>query len=207
VTGDALPDSHPGACAVADVLCANQRLFTAISLYGQWEMMPNGSMYSCARLHRMISDLTSVLAQSRRYPVVLAGDLNTTTQGAASKENQAAIVFGRLHAWGLVDCISRTRDSRPRLASCTCPDGEACSHVRTYRHNNSADSDPTHWDYAFASESLAQDLKKCRVVDEAAAWELSDHCPIVLDLEIDTDARGHVGTAGQPGVASDGSEY
>ena len=37
VTGNQLPDSHPGACAVADVMDARGRSrFSAISLYGQW---------------------------------------------------------------------------------------------------------------------------------------------------------------------------
>lgn len=185
LTGDALPDSHPGACAVGDILDAQGTLlFTAISLYGQWEVMPNGSTYSCPRMHRMLSDLTSVLAPSKRKPVILAGDLNTTTQGAASKGNQAAIVFGRLRAWGLVDCIDRTRTSRSGLTCCKGPDGDLCSHVRTYRHNNDPESEPTQWDYAFASESIVHTMKKCQVVDEEGAWNLSDHCPIALELEI-----------------------
>jgi hypothetical protein len=52
VAEDELPDSHPGACAVADVGNAHgEHLLTAISLYGQWEMMPGGkTMYACARL-------------------------------------------------------------------------------------------------------------------------------------------------------------
>jgi exonuclease III len=184
VTGDELPDSHPGACAVADVLNKRgQYQFTAISLYGQWEVMANGREYSCARLHRMISDLTGVLSASRRHPVVLAGDLNVTTQGAGSAENQAAVVFARLRAWRLADCIARTRASRPWLANCACPEGDACSHVRTYRHNNLEDSDPTQWDYAFVSESKVSALKECRVIDDAAAWEFSDHCPILLTLD------------------------
>ena len=133
----------------------------------------------------MISDLTGVLAKSKRKPVVLAGDLNTTTQGAESKENQAEVVFARLRAWGLVDCIAHTRESRPRLPNCTCPDGENCAHVRTYRHIHRPDSDPTQWDYAFASASLMPAFRTCEVVDTAAAWELSDHCPILLELAID----------------------
>jgi Endonuclease/Exonuclease/phosphatase family len=183
VTGDQLPDSHPGACAVADVLDENdRRLLTAVSLYGQWEVMANGSMYSCARVHRMLSDLTGVLATSNRKSVVLAGDLNTTTQGAQSRENQAAVVFARLGAWGLVDCIAHTRESRPRLPNCTCLDGENCAHVRTYRHLGREKSDPTQWDYAFVSASLLPGFRTCEVVDTAAAWELSDHCPILLEV-------------------------
>jgi hypothetical protein len=182
LTGDALPDSHPGACAVADV-CADGRVcFTAVSLYGQWEALPNGQSYSCARVHRMLSDLTGVFA-SKGTPVILAGDLNTTTQGAASAVNLATPVFGRLEAWGLVDCVWYTRDSRPRLVNCTCPTPQDCSHVRTYKHNRREDSDPTQWDYAFISKSLVHDLR-CRVADEPDAWALSDHCPIVLDVSV-----------------------
>ncbi len=188
VAANELPDSHPGACAVADVLGAHgQTLFTAISLYGQWEVMGNGQMYSCARLHRMISDLTGVLATSRRKPVVVAGDLNLTTQVAYEKQTQAetdgaAAAFARLRAWGLTDCISHTRTSRPRLPNCSCSDGDNCSHVQTFRLGNRTSSRPTQLDYAFISNSMTPKLKECRVVHDEAAWQLSDHCPIVLEL-------------------------
>lgn len=188
VVGAQLPDSHPGACAVADVLDeAGKHLFTAVSLYGQWEVMPVGKMYACARVHRMLSDLTPVLAGSRRRPLVLAGDLNVTTQRVASRQGQidadgALAVFARLRAWRLIDCVDRTRSTRERLANCTCANGDACSHVRTVRHKNRVDSPPTQLDYVFISESLSSSLRSCRVVDEAAAWELSDHCPLLVDL-------------------------
>ena len=39
-------------------------------------------MYAGPRLHRILSDLTGVLAFSHRNPVVLAGDFNVTSQGA-----------------------------------------------------------------------------------------------------------------------------
>jgi exonuclease III len=190
---NALPDSHPGACAVADVLNAyGQRLFTAVSLYGQWEVMPGGkTMHACARVHRMLSDLTGVLATSRRHPVVLAGDLNLTTQLSPSKQTQAgtdlaaaaAAVFARLRTWGLTDCLAHMHASRPPLAQCTCPEEDGCTHVQTFRSNNRVDSTPTQLDYAFVSESIVPTLNDCRVIDDAAAWQLSDHCPIVLEVD------------------------
>lgn len=88
VKDDQLADSHPGASAVADVLGpVGELLFTAVSIYGQWEDVPSGSSYACARLHRMLSDLTPVLAAARRKPVVLAGDWNITTQKVRTKAN------------------------------------------------------------------------------------------------------------------------
>ena len=184
-----LPDSHPGACAVADVLDARgRRLFTAVSLYGQWEVMPGRkAMYACARVHRMLSDLTGVLSVSRRHPVIVAGDLNLTTQGRNTPSSKAeaagaAAVFARLAAWQMVDCVANTRTQRPRLGNCTCGDTDSCSHVQTYRHNNRAGSNPTQLDYAFGSESLIRERIRCEVVDDAKAWALSDHCPILLEL-------------------------
>jgi hypothetical protein len=87
VTGDQLPDSHPGACAVADVVDAKGRLrFTAVSLYGQGESIADGRIYSWARLHRMISDLTGVFVTARQRRVILAGDFNVTTQISDSSD-------------------------------------------------------------------------------------------------------------------------
>jgi exonuclease III len=139
----------------------------------------------------MISDLTSVLAASRRRPVLLAGDLNVTTQFPNSKQTQAdtdgaavaAAAFARLRAWGLTDCVAHTRGSRLPLAHCTCLEGDLCSHVQTFRSNNRVDSNPTQLDYAFLSISMVSALIECRVADTAAAWRLSDHCPIVLEVE------------------------
>ncbi len=80
------------------------------------------SLHACTRAQRILSDLTGVLATSRRRPVVLAGDFNLTTQGAKQSaykdaSNAAAAVFARLEAWGMVDCLKHTRPAdAPRLA-------------------------------------------------------------------------------------------
>lgn len=167
---------------------ANGR-FTAISIYGQWEEMPGGGpIYACARLHRMISDLTHVFATSRRNPVVIAGDLNITTQVAYEGQTDvdsdgAAAVFARLRSWGLRDCLERSFTARAPLAGCTCPDASTCSHVQTFRLKNRVDSRPTQLDYAFASPSMVSWLTRSQVVHDDAAWQLSDHCPVILDFD------------------------
>lgn len=185
-----LPDSHPGACAAADVLVGNGKLaFTAISLYGQWEEMPGGgAIYACARLHRMISDLTDVFASSRRKPVVVAGDFNITTQIAYEGQTQtdtdgAAAVFARLRAWGLTDCLNRTFTGSEPMPGCTCGEGDACAHVQTFRLKNEVKSRPTQLDYAFASQPLVPRLIRSQVIHDSEAWRLSDHCPLVLEFD------------------------
>jgi exonuclease III len=186
-----LPDSHPGASAVADVLSsAGEKLLTVVSLYGQWETMPDGrTIYSCARLHRMLSDLTSVLSKAKRDNLMVAGDLNITTQIAYEGQRDvetdgAAAVLARIKSWGMKDCIAETRHTRPRLENCTCPEPDTCVHVQTFRLANRENSRPTQLDYAFVSEKLATRLRACEVVHAPQAWALSDHCPIIVDLTV-----------------------
>jgi exonuclease III len=179
-----LPESHPGASAVADVKDSQGRLvFTAASLYGQWEMMGGDKMYEASgRVHRILSDLTSILARGKRDPIIIGGDFNLTTQGNGTPAATAAAVFVRMEACGLTDCITHTRASRAPLPGCQCLAGDGCSHVQTYRHGNKPDSTPVQLDYAFASKPLLPRLVACQVVDDEEAWGLSDHCPIVLEF-------------------------
>jgi len=68
----------------------------------------------------MLSDLTGVLLAGHRRRVVLAGDLNISTQWSrpsSTKANMTA-AFARIRALNLVDCVAHTRACRPRLVDC-----------------------------------------------------------------------------------------
>ena len=202
-----LIECQPGASAVADVIEIASGLprIVAVSFYGAWEYLPKDpekpnkrqAIYSVATSHRTLSDLTPLLVWSRKMPhkipVLLAGDFNATTQIATDNYwdveiSEAATLFDRMRALGLRDLIAVTRESRPRLPGCSCPSPDICCHVRTYRHANRAEGRPTQLDYVYGSEQVLQQLSGCTVLDEAAAWALSDHCPIVIDLR-DADER------------------
>jgi exonuclease III len=196
-----LAESHPGVSAVADVIdtASGKTRFVAASFYGAWEYLPQDpanpkkkqEIYSASKSHRVLSDLTPLLVWTKnrphKIPVFLAGDFNATTQIAADNNwdveiEEAKALFQRIHALGLRDLIALTSDTRPRLVECSCPTSDTCSHVRTYRNGNRPTSRPTQLDYVFASDILASQVLTCTVRDEAAAWALSDHCPIVVDL-------------------------
>jgi exonuclease III len=108
--------------------------------------------------------------------VVLAGDFSVSTQCERSADNEASAVFARLRAWRMVDSLRHTRSSRPRLEGCGCPEADDCAHVQTFRSG-------AQLDYAFVSQSLLPALSGCHVEATEAAWNFSDHCPIVLDLQ------------------------
>ncbi|HXN33424.1 MAG TPA: endonuclease/exonuclease/phosphatase family protein [Polyangiaceae bacterium] len=196
-----LAESHPGVLAVADVIdtASGKTRFVAASFYGAWEYLPQDpinpkkkqEIYSTSKSHRVLSDLTPLLVWTKnkphKIPVLLAGDFNATTQIAAENSwdveiEEAKALFQRIHALGLYDLTARTRDARPRLVDCSCPAPDTCSHVRTYRNGNRPASRPTQLDYVFASDGLASQVSACTVRDEDAAWALSDHCPVVVDL-------------------------
>lgn len=175
VPKNTLLESHKGASAVADVVRDCKALLTAVSLYGQWEGLPGGNIYLAGpRLHRTLSDLTDVFRKSRRSPVVLAGDLNVSTQGERFADNEASAVFARLRGWHLADALAHTSASRSRLKGCRCADGAACTHVQTVKSG-------AQLDYAFVSSSLLPTLTACFVEQTKAASAFSDHHPVVLE--------------------------
>jgi exonuclease III len=183
-----LPDSYPGTSAVADILDATGNvLFTAVSLYARFERAPSGEIYACATLHRTLSDLTAVLDTSRSSaPVLVAGDFNISTQAVTAEttlvdRDSARAAFARLRAFGLRSCFEVDRFRPPRLADCSCDEGDGCHHMRTHRNQNRIDSRATQLDYAWASEGIVSKLTVARAVDEDAAWSVSDHCPLLLE--------------------------
>lgn len=197
-----LAESHPGTTAVADVIdvsTGNPRL-VAVSFYGAWESFPadpgrpkqRPPIYSVTTSHRTVSDLSPLLASGGRVqhkvPVLLAGDFNATTQIAAENHwkceiEEARVLFDRLRALGLHDLIDCTKSARARLPDCSCPSPDSCGHIRTYRHGNRDASRPTQLDYVFVSRQLLSEVCACKVWDAENAWSLSDHCPIVVDLQ------------------------
>ena len=187
--GDEVHDSHPGTTAIADIVdTAGEVRMTAVSLYGQWAYMPDGECFAAPTLHRIFSDLSSLLLRADRPRVFVAGDFNATTQIAAdgpwSKVEiaEAQLAFSRASVLGLRDVMAHTRASRPALEQCSCAEPKPCAHVRTYRNGNRTESRPTQLDYVFASQPVLAELSSCVVVDDVAAWALSDHCPVVVDF-------------------------
>jgi len=60
----------------------------------------------------------------------------------------------------------------------------ACRHIRTIRHFNHPDSTPYQDDWLFVSKTLEPRVIGGRLVHDEEAWQLSDHCPLVVDLDL-----------------------
>ena len=190
VAPPALADSHPGSCAVTTVtLDGDGETLMAVSLYGLMDNTGEGrTRHATTSLHRMLSDLMPIFESG--VPIILGGDLNITNQPMKGDSGgwwhaQDLALFHRLDALGMVSATGRPNfDHGDGALGCTCAAGEACRHVRTIRHHNNPDSTPYQDDWLYVSKSIEHNVTGGRVVHDEAAWERSDHCPLVLEINL-----------------------
>ena len=157
-------------------------MLTFVSMYG---VIEHG--YADTTVNRQLSDLVPLFDDPRyEHGIVLGGDLNITTQWNGKDLRyraweQATLV--RMSGFGLVDCLDLKRPAGP-LDGCDCDDGVACRHIRTQHHPRS--SRPWQNDYVCASRALttADTVTRAEVVDGPALRELSDHLPLIVELDL-----------------------
>ena len=109
--------------------------------------------------------------------------MNLSTQLEEPHRARHRNALERFATLGLIDCLALERPARPRPTGCPCSD-TPCRHVQTHRHPGSAV--PWQDDYVLVRESLASCVRSCVVLDEGQPdpWQLSDHCPIILELDL-----------------------
>ena len=156
-----------GAVEVAEVDISDDFKPIVISLYGLLEKILNTS-YAIPNLHRIFSDLTGILeGGDTKHRVILGGDLNASVQVDESiSGNPHRVLFDRIREFGLVNCFDRFFDD----------------FVQTHRHGRS--DKPWQNDYFFISRKLEKHLVDCRVIDNEAVRKLSDHNPVVIELDV-----------------------
>jgi exonuclease III len=133
------------------------------------------------RPHGDLGNRRSSACFDRRFNITI----QIAYEGQTRAETERAIdAFSRVRAWALDDCFDLTRETRPRLELCTCAQPTASSHLQTFRLKNRSNSRSTQLDYAFISTQPVPKLKRLEAVQTETAWSLSDHCPILLELEM-----------------------
>jgi len=163
----------PGCVAVADP----GKGPLLISIYGAFD-----EGYAVTTVHSILSDLTPLIDSSWRRGVVVAGDLNVSSQWLGSHRPRHRNALDRFETLGLVSCLGHERPAGSRLEACPCEDPE-CRHVRTLRYPRSRV--PWQTDYVFVSRPLQRRVTKCEVIDrgDPDPWQFSDHCPVLLELQ------------------------
>jgi exonuclease III len=181
-TSDELGVSRSGSLAAATVTVDRAEPVTIVSAYAAWETpvphCEHGWIYADASAHRLVSDLSALVATQRGHRLVVAGDWNILRGygegGSKYWKRRYDTVFERMSAIGLElvgPFAGRSVDPRP---------DEMPADSRTT---------PTFWptggrptrqlDFVFASSSLAETVKVSACNDES--WT-SDHCRIDIEL-------------------------
>jgi len=162
-----LNTSFVGSVAAAEIEVTSETKIIVISLYALMEKIANVA-YSIPNLHRIFSDLTEVLEGSQtKHRVVLGGDFNASLQiDETQPGNSHRVLFDRLREFGLVNCY----------------DNFFQDFVQTHRHSRS--NKPWQIDYFFLSKRIAKNLTGCGVINTDTAHRLSDHNPVVIELEL-----------------------
>ena len=171
--------SQKGAYAVG-VVRRNEKPLAVASVYALWDYgwLPHNTKprYAHTSLHRAISDLTPVLdTDHSEMSVVIAGDFNTSSQFEAPHREAFRTVDDRLRGLGL-----RNVSIRPDgeiLDGCPCID-EICRHVQTLEGPV-----PYQDDYIYVSEDLVASARFARVERSDRAASVSDHFPLIVEID------------------------
>jgi len=157
-----------GSLVVGEVEIPDWGTLTVISLYGLLETIGTVG-YAITTLHRMLSDLTGILNGhvGGRRQIILGGDLNASLQCDQNDGGKAhGIFFQRLEDFRLKNCFEPFYKD----------------FVQTHRHHLS--KKPWQNDYFFISRKLVKNLKSCTVLDNETVRKLSDHNPVMIELEL-----------------------
>jgi hypothetical protein len=175
--------TFPGSVAIAEIELESP--IVVVSAYG---IIDHG--YAESTVHRILSDLTPLIDERRSRRIIVAGDLNVTTQWSAKHKSflrgrheecllRDRNLFARFEALGLHNVVVREK-SGP-LEGCECSSGIECKHVQTQRHDRSIF--PWQNDYIFLSEDLLQQPFTVEVLDQDDVWKFSSHCPVVVEFK------------------------
>lgn len=166
----------PGAVSIADIVREGKTIATVVGVYAMNIYLDGrkaGNGYETAK--QIARDLDGLFRSPRGKKLVLMGDFNLFPFDIPFEFRDR-----------FYDLVEDSAQDRHEFGYCdACPDDVLCGHMWTHK-NRQVPHRVQNLDYAFASKKLR---KKSNLVtggdrDFPDAWTLSDHSPVVVDLEI-----------------------
>jgi hypothetical protein len=148
-------------------------------VYGVFEGTALSSM------HRIVADLLPLFDSPDGARVILGGDLNVTQSSKDAKYlARADALLAAVTSMGLVEAKTLVAAPPAQAADCSCgKGGEGCGHIGTWGRSE--------LDHLYVSPALAPQVAALGVDTACAEAGLSDHLPLVLDLELSTELTPH----------------
>jgi exonuclease III len=187
----ALPVSLPGTLALAEVTVESTgEVITVVSMYGAWEQ-PIGDaktkwIYADGAVHRLLSDLSALIARQHGHKIIAAGDLNILCGygdlGSPYWRDRYSSVFQRLEAIGLKFVGPQATDGGQQASPWPSELPVSSQNVPTYRTRQGDPNSATRQlDFVFASKDIAARVRT-RALNTPAEWGPSDHCRVLIEL-------------------------
>jgi hypothetical protein len=187
-----IPVSRTGSLSIARITdSATGGSFIAASMYGAWESprftgQSNPWIFADASVHRVISDLSSLIGAQRGTRILAAGDLNVLRGygegGSEYWRKRYDTIFARMEALGL-PCIGPELPLGVAYSGALAEERPSDSRtVPTFRTRALDRTSATRQlDFVFASTELARHAA-VRAIDGDDEWGPSDHCRVEIEL-------------------------
>ena len=164
-------------------------IYTLVSMYSLWEKphLSTGSswIYADASVHRLISDISTLVGQEKGHRIIAAGDLNILYgYGEYGNRYWAArykSIFDRFQNIGLEFVGPQYPNGRQADPWPSELPLESLNVPTYYTNHQNPETATRQLDFVFASANIA-DRVKVRAINSIDEWGGSDHCKILIDV-------------------------
>ena len=176
--GFSITHTWPGAVTITDIMRDVEYVATVVGLYGITQDLEGNAIGSGAvSVPKILVSLEELYLSERGVKLIIAGDFNLLPR------QMPDFLYDNF-----IDVVAGTADAREPLVGCTRCDvvPEECGHMWTHKNGNSPNAAVQNIDYIFMSEYFEANVLDVYggVADFPDAWDVSDHAPVVLEIEV-----------------------
>jgi endonuclease/exonuclease/phosphatase family metal-dependent hydrolase len=182
--------SRIGTLAAAILTPSTGEPFIVASMYAPWEKphrtTESSWIYADGSVHRVISDLSSLIGQQVGHSLLVAGDLNILhgygEGGSDYWAERYASAFGRMSALGL-SLVGPQAPAGRRADPWPAELPPSSNNVPTFYTSHQTPATATRQlDFVFASDGLSEQVR-VSALNEPEHWGPSDHCRVGIEVE------------------------
>ena len=174
--GFSVSHTWPGTVKIVDVVQNGKVLLTVAGVYGiTVDVAGNKTGSGYASVPVILDDLRDLMKSTRGKNLVIAGDFNLWPS------HMPEVLYKKM-----VDVVEETFDARELIGCSGCSSMESpCGHMWTHKNGNKPGAKVQHLDYIFVSPKIARNIVEVKggVADFPDVWDVSDHAPVVMELD------------------------
>ena len=175
--GFSVSHTWPGTVTIVDVIRNGKVMATVAGVYGitvDIAGKKTGAGHDSVPI--IVDSLKDLIRSPRGKNLIIAGDFNLWPIDMPQYlyDKMVCVVEESFGERGLFGCTGCTIKKEP------------CGHMWTHKNGKSDKAKVQHLDYLFVSKKLRKRISKVigGVADFPDAWEVSDHAPVVADLNL-----------------------